>query len=191
MAIPWLIGGLVLVAGKALIKKLNEDDNSSSSNDTGGESRRREEAERERTDNERNKKLNIAHENFAILGESIGLDIAQSLQGWIKVEFVKSPAFSANLDSKDSSGMWFSNLEVSTSKNEGSINAIIPSSTPQFEKIRKNLKVYSGAYNVKMKQGEKLTEAGREIEMIETELEQISKIKAEISKLQSDLSAKI
>lgn len=201
MAIPWLIGGAAL-----LIAALASDDDSSNEQ----EERRRKEAERERAEKERNKKLETARENFAMRGESIGSDIAQSLQGWIEVEFEQSPAFLAKLnENMNILGTSFSGLLISSflppdsaqlnSKgykiehaipNEQDISALIPSSAPPFEKIRENLKFYSLTYSVKLKQGAKLVEAGDEIEMIESELKQIGKLKAEISRLQSDLSAK-
>jgi len=186
MAIPWLIGGLVLAAGAALVKKLNEDDDnsSSSSDDYEMESRRREEAERERAENERKKKLKSARENFAIRGESIGVDIAQSLNNWIELDFENSPAFSARLNSKGCK------IEHAISNGQD-ISTLLPSKNHQFDEIRENLKIYSDIYSVRLKKGTKLVEAGQEIEMIESELKQIGKLKAEISRLQRDLSAQL
>jgi hypothetical protein len=177
MAIPWLIGGAIALLAGALASSDSDE-----SNDREQEARRRKEAERERAEKERNKKLETARENFAMRGESIGSDIAQSLQGWIEVKFEQSPAFSTKLNSKGYK------IEHALS-NEQDISALIPSSAPPFEKIRENLKIYSDTYSVKLKQGAKLVEAGEEIEMIESELKQISKLKAKISRLQSHLSA--
>lgn len=184
MALPWLIGGLIFAAGTALVKKLNEDDDNSSSYDYEREARRREEAERERVENERKKKLETARENFAIRGESIGVDIAQSLKSWIEVNFEKSPAFSVKLNSKGYK------IEHAIS-NEQDISTLLPSKNHQFEEIRENLKIYSNIYSVRLKKGAKLVEAGKEIETIESELKQIGKLKSEISRLQSHLSAKV
>ena len=179
MALPWLIGGLALAAGAALVKKLNEDDDTSSSYDYEMESRRREEAERERKENERKKKLEAARENFAIRGESLGRDIAQSLNDWIDVDFENSPAFSAKLNSKGYK------IKHAIS-NEQDISTLLPSKNHQFDEIRENLKVYSDIYRVRLKKGTKLVEAGKEIEMIEAELKQINKLKAEILRLQHE-----
>lgn len=184
MAIPWLIGAAVIAVGTAVVKKLNEDGDSSSSYDYDRESRRREKSERERAESDRNKKLQSAHENFAIRGESIGVDIALSLKNWIEVNFENSPAFAAKLNSKGYK------IEHVIS-NERDISTLLPSESHQFDEIRENLKIYSDIYSVRLKKGVNLIEAGKEIEMIETELKQIGKLKAEISKLQSDLSAQL
>lgn len=185
MAIPWLIGAVVVAAGTALVKKLSEDDDDNSSDyNYERESRRREEAERERSANERKKKIEIARENFAIRGESIGLDIAQSLKSWVEVEFENSPAFSAELNSKGYK------IERATS-NEQDISTLLPSKNHQFDEIRENLKIYSDIYSVRLKKGSRLIEAGEEIETIESELKQIGKLKAEISRLQSTLSTQL
>lgn len=184
MAIPWLIGAIAVAAGAALVKKLNEDDDNSSSYDHERESRRREEAERERKENERNKRLEAARENFAIRGESFGRDIAHSLNSWIEADFENSPAFSVKLNSNGCK------IEHEIS-NEKDISSLLPSKNHQFDEIRENLKIYSDIYSVRLKKGTKLVEAGKEIEMIESELKQISKLKAEISRLQSDLSAQL
>ena len=132
-------------------------------------------------ENERKKKLHTARENFAIRGESIGSDIAQSLQGWIEVEFEQSPAFSAKLNSK---GYKIEHVIP----NEQGVSALLPSKNDQFDEIRENLKIYSDVYSIKLKKGAKLVEAGKKIETIESELKQIGKLKAEVSRLQSDFS---
>lgn len=183
MALPWLIGGAIALLAGALASS-DSDSSSSSSNDREREARRREEAERERAENERKNKLKAARENFTMRGESIGADVAQSLQGWIEVNFKQSPAFSVKLNSKG--------YEIAyATSNERSIIALLPSSSPQFDKIQENLKIYSDIYNVELKQGVKLVEAGEEIETIKFELQQIGKLKAEMSRLQSHLSAKV
>lgn len=183
MALPWLIGAAVVYGAKKLADKLTEDDDDDSFDDQRA-SRRQEEAERARTENERKKKLKTTRDNFAIRGESIGLDIAQSLKSWIEVEFQNSPAFSAELNSTGCK------IERATS-NEHDISTLLPYKNHEFDEIRENLKIYSQIYSVRLKKGAKLFEAGDEIETIESELDQIGKIKAEISRLQSALSAQL
>jgi uncharacterized tellurite resistance protein B-like protein len=183
MAIPWLIGGAVALIAAALASD-NDSSSSSSSDDRAREARRREAAERERAESERKKKLEIARENFAMRGENIGSDIAQSLQGWIKVKFEQSPAFSAKLNSKG-----YKIEQVI--QNEQSISALLPNNDHQFDEIRENLRIYSEFYNVKLKKSAKLIESGKEIEKIESELKQVSKLKAEISRLKSYLSTQV
>ena len=201
MALPWLIGGAIAL----LVGTLASSD--SSSNDREQEARRREEAERERAENERNKKLVTARENFAMRGESMGSDIAQSLQGWIEVKFEQSPAFSAQLDKSALTTVVTSLFVVLAARaaqqnskgdkidhaisNEKSISALLPSSGSQFDKIKGNLKIYSDTYSVKLKQGAKLVETGKEIETIESELKQIRNLKAEMSRLQIHLSTQV
>jgi hypothetical protein len=182
MAIPWLIGGAIALLVGALAS--DDDNNNNNNNNSEQEARRREEAERERAKNERNKKLKAARENFAMRGESIGSDIAQSLQGRIEVEFEQSPAFSAKLNAKG-----YKIEQVIP--NEQGVSALLPDKNHQFEEIRENLKTYSDVYSVKLKKGAKLVEVGKEIETIESELKQIGKLKAQISRLQSDLSAQL
>ena len=183
MALPWLIGAAALYAAKKLGDKFMDDDDDDDSYDYERASRRREEAEHERAENERKKKLETAHENFATRGESIGLDIAHSLKGWIEVNFKNSPAFSAKLNPKGYK-------TEHAIQNEQEICSLLPGSQ-QFDEIREKLKNYSAIYKVRMEKGAKLVEAGEEIETIESELGQIGKLKAEISKLQSDLSARL
>lgn len=186
MALPWLIGGAAALIIAALA---SDDDNSSSSSSSSShdreqEARRREEAERERAQNERKKRLEMAREDFAIRGESIGSDIAQSLQGWIIVKSEQSPAFSAKLNSNGYK------IEQSM-PNEQNVSALLPSSDHQFDEVRANLKTYSDLYKVKLKKGSKLIEAANELDKIESELNQISQLKAEISRLQSHLCAQV
>jgi hypothetical protein len=182
MAIPWLIGIAAVAVAAALAS--DDDNSSSSSNDREREARRREEAERERAENERKNKLQAAHKNFAMQGERIGLDVAQSLHGWIEVNFEQYPAFSVKLNSR---GYKIENAVAS----EQSSSNLIPSSDLQLSKIHDNLKIYSDIYKVKMKEGVNLIEARKEIETIESELQKIRQLKAEMRKLQSHLSTKV
>lgn len=182
MALPWLIGGAIALLAGALAS--SDSDSDSSSNDREREARRREEAERERAENERKNKLKAARDNFTMRGESIGADVAQSLQGWIEVNFEQSPAFSVKLNSK---GYKIENAIL----NKQSISSLLPGSDLQFNEIHGNLKIYSDIYSVKLKQGIKLIKAGKEIEEIKSELQQIGKLKAEMCRLQSHLSAKV
>ena len=184
MAIPWLIGIAAVAVAAALASDDDNSSSNSSSNDREREARRREEAERERAENERKNKLQAAHKNFAMHGERIGSDVAQSLQGWIEVNFEQSPAFSVKLNSK---GYKIEN----TVSSEQSISTLLPSSDLQFNEIHDNLKIYSDIYNVKMKRGVKLVEAGEEIETIKSELQKIRQLKAEMRKLYSYLSTKV
>lgn len=183
MALPWLIGGLVVLAGRQIVKKLNESDDNGDRDDEREHRRRREEAERERSESERKKKLDAARENFAMHGEGIGLDIALSLQGWIEVQFERSPAFSARLNSK--------NGKTYTIANEQDMRTLLPSENHQFDRIRENLKIYSNTYSVRLKKGVKLVEVEKEREVLESELKQIGRLKAEISRLHSAISSQL
>lgn len=198
MALPWLIAGLAAVATTALVKKLNENnnDNGGGGGDYEREARRREEAERERAENDREKKRETACENFSSRGESIGGDISHSLKGWIDVNFENTPAFSAKLTSNDynpiPSFLTSNDYCVEHAiENEKFISKLFPNGNQEFDIIRKNLKIYSDNYSVRLKIGTKLVEAVREIDMIESELQQISKLKADIYRLQSDFTAQL
>ena len=187
MAIPWLIGGLVVAAGAALAKKLSEDDDSSSSSnsyDSAAESRRRKEAERERMENERKKKLADLRENFASDGEKRGEDIKKSLQGWITVQFEQSPAFLVELGNE---GYKIKH----TIRNKRNVSDLLLSENDRFNEIRENLKTYSDFYNVRLDKDIKLIEIDNQIETINSELQQIGQIKSKLSKLQSELYAQL
>jgi len=186
MAIPWLIGGLVVAAGAALAKKLSEDDDSSSSSsyDSAAESRRREEAERERMENERKKKLADLRENFASDGEKRGEDIKKSLQGWITVQFEQSPAFLAELGNEG--------YKIKrTNRNKQNVSDLLLIKNHRFNEIRENLKIYLDFYNVRLDRDNKLIEIDNQIEKINSELHQIDQLKSKLSKLQSELYAQL
>lgn len=183
MALPWLIGAAALAAGAALVKSLSEDDDNSSY-DYEEASRRSEEAERTRAENERKKQLESARENFAIRGERIGEDIAQSLKGWIRVKTANSPTFKAQLNSRGYK------IE-SAILHDQDIETLLPGKSHQFRKIREHLAIYSDLYSVRLTKGTKMVTAADEIETIDFELKQLETLKSEITSLKNELSTQV
>ena len=180
MALPWLIGGLAIAGVTALVKKFGEDDDDDSY-DYESASRRR--AVHERAERERQKRLETECESFLIRGESIGVDISKSLKDWIEVDFENSPAFLVKLDSEGEDN---DSLNSSTQN----ITDFFPRFSVKndlFDEIRENLEIYCESYSVKLKKGDKLVKAEKEIKVIESELQQIAQLKAEISRVKRDL----
>lgn len=177
MALPWLIGAAVVAIGAAIASSSDDD----TTPDYDAEARRRAELERERVEKERKEKRQAARENFALHGERIGSDIAQSLQGWIEIKHDKAPAFTAQLTT---SGYKIESNDVEMAD----IEAIVPETGELFDAIRNNLKAYSNLYAVTLIQGPKLTEAQDEVDKIDIELQQIAQLKAEISKIREKIS---
>lgn len=182
MAIPWLIGIAAVAVGTAIVKKLSDDDNRGGDDDNGEESRRREQAERERKEKDRKKKFADAHENFAIRGERLGEDIKKSLQGWIAVQFERSPAFLVELGDEGYK------IKQAGGSNQN-ISDLLPSKNHQFDEICKNLKVYSDLYSIRLEKEVKLTDVSNEIESINFEIQQIDQIKLEIIRLKNEISS--
>lgn len=181
MPIPWLIGAAAVVLVTAVVKAANSSDSGDSSDDDAREARRRAAAERERAENEREKKKQTATMNFVSRGDSIGRDIAESLSGWIDVEFYRSPAFVAKLNS--------SGYEIDHSGADKKIvHTPILGESYNFNKTRENLEFFSRVYAVNLKIGPRLLETHKDIQMINSNLEQIKIIKGEISRLKSYIS---
>lgn len=182
MPLPWLIGAAAVVLVSAVVKAANSSDSGDSSDDDAREARRRAAAERERAENERKKKIQTATMNFVSRGDSIGRDIAESLSGWIDVEFERSPVFAVKLNS--------SGYEIDHSGvDKKIIHTLIPDGSYNFNKTRENLEFYSNVYAVKLQMGPRLLKTGKDIQRIDSELEQIMRIKGEISRLKSYISA--
>lgn len=80
MALPWLIGGLAIVAGKAIYDAVKDDSSSSScDNSDHEEDERRREAEEERRQYEREKKLEAAQISFKDQGAIFGKNLISVL----------------------------------------------------------------------------------------------------------------
>ena len=183
MAIPWLIAA----AAVAVIAKVANDENEREAEaqrraemareqarkNREMEERRRAELERERIKKEREQTLLSARDDFLRRGESIGTDIAQSLKGWIDVEFEKKPTFIAELQPNSLNAI-SNNKEKVRLKGLFTRNDIIPNN------IQENLNFYSTTYAVKLNQGIKLTKLTKEINEIENELSQITQLKEKI-----------
>lgn len=183
MAIPWLIAA----AAVAVIAKVANDENEREAEaqrraemareqarkNREMEERRRAELERERIKKEREQKLLSARDDFLRRGESIGTDIAQSLKGWIDVEFEKKPTFIAELQPSSLTSM-SNNEEKNRPKGLLPASGIIPNDA------QKNLEFYSSIYAIKLNQGANLTKAIEEINEIEKELGQIAQLKEKI-----------
>lgn len=182
MPLPWLIGAAAVVLVSAVVNAANSSDSGNSMDDDAREARRRAEAERERAENDREKKRQTAKMNFVSRGDSIGRDIAESLSGWIDIEFCKSPAFTAKLDS---SGYKIHHSGV----DKKIIHPLTPYVSYNFNKARENLEFYSKAYAVNLQIGPRLLKADNDIQRINYELEQIRIIKEEISRFKIHISA--
>ncbi|OYU12584.1 MAG: hypothetical protein CFE38_06165 [Comamonadaceae bacterium PBBC1] len=182
MALPWLIGGLAIAGVTALVKKLSEDDDDDDSYDYESASRRR--AVHERAQIDRQKRLETENENFLIRGESIGVDLSKSLKNWIEVDFEKSPAFLIKLTSE-------SENNESPNPSAQNVTDFLPRFSVKndlFEEIRKNLKIYTESYSIKLKKCDKLVNAEKEFKVVESELQLIDLLKVEISRIKRELS---
>ncbi len=181
MALPWLIGGVVLAIGAAIAS--SDDDERECERDWERDWERERERERERAEDERKKQKEAARENFAIGGERIGADIEQSLRGWIEVKHDKSPSFSATLSSR---GYKIKNESPTTD----SLAGLVTAKGRFFDAVRENLKIYSDVYAVTLNRGSELTEAQEQLEKIDAELLQVKQLKAEISRIKATQGGK-
>lgn len=175
MALPWLIGALIVSAGAAIAKSISDDNEREKEAQRIAEREREKKAEieRERIKKEHEKKLQSAHENFLLRGERIGSDISQILQGWIRIEYEKNPAFTVTLEKN---GLSFRN----NLKNQDEFEDIFSMNEEIFYNAKKNLNIYSKTYAVNLKQDNNLTKATKEISDIEKELNQINQLKKRI-----------
>lgn len=181
MALPWLIGALVVgIAAKVLSS--DSDDDKESRADRDREERRREELERERHENERRKKQASAQENFAARGEKMGTDIAQSLRGWIEVQFEKTPAFSVRLTKNGHQAP-----DSSAAENAKRIRATMPNGYPKHVAVQEHLEIFTKYYAVNVSDGVNLINAKTAIKEIERDLVAIESLKIKITAAKNTL----
>lgn len=187
MALPWLIGGAIIAIGAAILSDDKEEKEDEARRERRrAERRAEEEAERRKVQQEQQRIANESKEkkqsllaNFSRKGEAIGIDIAQSLEGWVDIKHTHSPLFTAELNS---SGYYL--------PNERSESLILVPETQglSFDTINENLESYTDVYGVELSQGKLLKEHLAEIEKIDTTLQEIQQIQTAASKLKEKIS---
>lgn len=189
MALPWLIGALVVGAVSAVVKAVNSDDNSSSSSNSSSDEdavrRRRAAAEEQRLKKEKETERADVQAAFKRRGEVIGRNLTESLDGWMAVRAADSAPFRASLTSagyivpapREDAATAVEVLLWSSLERDDELNLIV-----------QNLNFFGSVYDVQLRGGDQLRRTLGELHVIAQREEELLQLKRKLLTLGRDIA---
>lgn len=195
MALPWLIGALVVGAVGAIANAVGGDDSSSSSNSSSNsgsgrneaeERRRRDAAEQKRHADERDKRRVDARAEFAQRGATLGRNLADSLQELVQVEGMGMDAFLARLT--------VSGYRLQAARRGGEPVAGLLNLSPELDgkmdQTLQNLDFFGAAFDVRLQGSRKLHAVLGELNGLTAQSNELASLKRRIRKLERGIAAR-
>jgi hypothetical protein len=192
MALPWLIGALVVGAASAIAAAVSGDDSSSSSGSSGSgnneaeERRRRETAEQKRRTEERDQRRADARAEFSQRGAAIGRNLASAMEEWVQVDGMGNDAFLARLTS---SGY---RLQAARrmARPVGTLLELSPDLDGKLDQTMLNLDFFGATYDVQLHGARGLHAALGELNGLNAQAQELASLKQRIGKLERGMAAR-
>lgn len=191
MALPWLIGALVVGAASAIAAAVSGDDSSSSSGSSSGnneaeERRRREAAQQKRRTEERDQRRADARAEFSQRGAAMGLNLASAMEEWVEVDGMDNDAFLARLTS---SGY---RLQAArrTAKPVETLLELSPDLDGKLDQTMQNLDFFGATYDVQLHGARGLHAALGKLNGLNAQAQELASLKQRIGRLKRGMAAR-
>lgn len=191
MALPWLIGALVVGAVGAIASAVKGDDSSSSSSSSNNEDeerRRREAAYEKRIKEARDVRRTDARAEFKRQGEVMGSNLIDSLTDWVVVSTSDNQPFKASLTS---SGYRMRPTHDSAAKPIENLLRLSLEADNELNLMIQNLDFFGSIYDVQLQGAENLCRKLDELNTLAHQQEELTKLKREIRKFEREASMSI
>lgn len=193
MAIPWLIGGLIVGGAALAAKALSSDDDG---DDGKEERRRRREAERKRKEREQAEKKQAIEDNIQDEGDRKSTEFKQILNGVVDVSYDSKKPFKYEITEDNSSddselGDLMRSLNDSVREMDESMKRFAVSSLSNLEildsKTIANLGVFTQLYHVELSPSQYLMKQAYDLSLKKQQLSEIEILQKKLSQYKNKM----